>query len=379
MAVDYDVLIIGAGVVGLAVARAAALSGLSTLVLERNRAIGTEVSSRNSEVIHAGIYYPQGSLKARCCVAGRDALYAFAANAGVGVERCGKLIVANGDAQLAALAAIREAGLANGVRDLRLLEADELRRTHPELRADRALLSPSTGIVDSHALMHALLGEASAHGAELVLGQELARLARHRDGWAVFVAGETAPALTARNVVNAAGLSALWLAARFEGYRSGLPGPSALAKGSYFSYAGATPFRQLVYPVPEPGGLGIHLTLDLAHRARFGPNVEWVTNIDYDVDEALRPRFAEAIRGYWPDVEERRLIPDYAGIRPKIVGPGEPAADFLIETSAQHGLEGIVNLLGIESPGLTASLALADLVIAQLATGHSGGVPVNGL
>jgi L-2-hydroxyglutarate oxidase LhgO len=289
----------------------------------------------------------------------------------VAVERCGKLIVANGEGQLAVLHVLLKAGKANGVLDLELVGPEALRCSTPELRATNALVSPSTGIVDSHALMLAYLGEAAANDAELVLGQDVSHFTRHRDGWALHLSGVDRPVLTARSIVNAAGLSAPSLARQFAGFPPEKAIQGHLAKGNYFSYAGRTPFTQLIYPVPEPGGLGIHLTLDLARRARFGPNVEWVDDLDYRVDHALRPLFAKAIRSYWPDVDESRLAPDYAGIRPKIVGPGEPAADFVIQTSAQHGLDGVINLLGIESPGLTASLALADLVVENLLAGRT--------
>lgn len=363
---DVDLLVIGGGVVGLAIAREAALEGLSVVLAETHPTIGTETSSRNSEVIHAGIYYPPGSLKARTCVEGRDRLYAFAERFGVAHRRCGKLIVATEPGQEDALDAIRSGALASGVDDLDFVSARELADREPALKGRAALFSPSTGIIDSHGYMMALAGHAESAGATLAMHSRVSRVARVGEQWAVTVGCDTEPALETRWVVNAAGLEAPNMANRIEGYRSMRLPIQEWAKGNYFAYAGAIPFTTLVYPVPVPGGLGIHLTLDLAGRARFGPNVEWIDRLDYSVDPCLRDEFARAISAYWPLFDPERLYPDYAGIRPQIAGRDGPVSDFVIETSDTHGLGGIVNLLGIESPGLTASLALASIVVAAL-------------
>ncbi|MCQ2028095.1 NAD(P)/FAD-dependent oxidoreductase [Stutzerimonas zhaodongensis] len=364
---QVDCVVIGAGVVGLAVARALALAGREVLILEADAAIGTGTSSRNSEVIHAGIYYPQGSLKARLCVAGRDALYAFCDSHGVAYRRCGKLIVATDESQLAGLDALQAHARANGVDDLQRLAGDEVKKLEPQLNAVAGLLSPSTGIVDSHGLMLALQGDAEAAGALLALHAPVASIAVTHAGLRVEVAGQTPMTLLASSVINCAGHVAPELAARTAGLPVGTVPPRFFAKGSYFSLATATPFRHLVYPLPEPGGLGVHLTLDLGGQARFGPDVEWVDKLDYTMDESRADRFYAAIRRYWPALPDDGLRPAYTGIRPKISGPGEPAADFRIDGPAEHGIAGLVNLFGIESPGLTAALALADEVRQRLA------------
>ncbi|MGX7927499.1 NAD(P)/FAD-dependent oxidoreductase [Tsuneonella sp. HG094] len=363
---DVDLLVIGGGAIGLAVAREAAIAGFSVVLAETNYAIGMETSSRNSEVIHAGIYYAPGSLKARACVEGRDLLYAFADRYGVAHRRCGKLIVATGTGQEEALEAIRARATASGVEVLALLSRGELAAREPAVNGTAALFSPSTGIVDSHGFMLALAGHAEAAGATLAMHSRIRRIERRAGEWAVFVGEDAQAALTSRRIVNAAGLAAPDMAAQIDGYSSDRPAIREWAKGNYFSYAGAVPFTSLVYPVPVPGGLGIHLTLDLAGRARFGPNVEWIDRLDYAVDPLLRDEFAAAIASYWPGVDRDRLHPDYAGIRPKLGGREDPAGDFVIETSAIHGLPGVVNLLGIESPGLTASLALARMTVETL-------------
>lgn len=367
MAVDYDVLVIGAGVVGLAVAREAALRGFTTLILERHDAIGTETSSRNSEVVHAGIYYPPGSLKASCCRLGAERLYRYAESAQVPYRRCGKVIVATSDAEVPALSDIAARASASYVNELRMLDRGEVAALEPALRSRAALFSPNTGIIDSHALMQAYLGEAEAHGAELVLGATVSRLDQRGSEWCLSIMGEADPVLTCRRVINAAGLSAVDLAGCFEGYTRPNPHQAYFAKGTYYSYAGRVPFSRLVYPVPEVGGLGIHLTLDLAGRARFGPNVEWIAAPDYTVTGDDRDQFAEAIRTYWPEVDIMGLQPEYAGVRPKLSGPNDPASDFLIEGPSDHGLPGVVNLLGIESPGLTSSLVLAEMAMDEAA------------
>lgn len=361
---DVDAVVVGAGVVGLAIARSLALAGRETLILEAERSFGSGTSSRNSEVIHAGIYYPAGSLKARACVRGRELLYRYCEDRNVPHRRCGKLIVAADAEQAPALEKLDAAARRNGVGSLRMLDAAAVRALEPAVRAVAGLHSPETGIVDSHALMTALLGDAEAHGATLVRSTRVERASRSRDGWAIRLAGEEEPAVETRLLVNAAGLGAQALGARIEG--SPAPPPSRYAKGSYFGYAGRAPFRRLIYPLPEPGGLGIHLTLDMAGRARFGPDVEWLAEPDYRVEDAKRARFAQSIRRWWPEIDPERLAVDYAGVRPKLSGPGEPAADFIVEGPEEHGAPGLVSLYGIESPGLTACLALAELVTAKL-------------
>ncbi len=357
-----DCVVIGAGVVGLAVARALAQAGREVLILEAEGAIGTGTSSRNSEVIHAGIYYPQGSLKARLCVAGRDALYAFCDSHGVPYRRCGKLIVATDTTQLAGLDQLQAHAAANGVADLQRLGAAEILALEPQLAAVAGLLSPSTGIVDSHALMLALQGDAEAAGALLALHAPVARLEVLATGLRVEVGGETPMSLHAASVVNCAGHGAPLIAAQTVGLAPESVPPRYFAKGSYFSLATATPFRHLVYPLPEPGGLGVHLTLDMGGQARFGPDVEWIDGLDYQLDEHRAEGFYAAIRRYWPGLPDGALQPAYTGIRPKISGPGEPAADFRIDGPTRHGVPGLVNLFGIESPGLTSALAIGDHV-----------------
>ena len=364
---EFDVIIIGAGAIGLAVARAFALAGTSVLVVERAPQFGTETSARSSEVIHAGIYYPPDSLKARLCVAGKAMLYAFCEAHGVPVRRCGKLVLAADPAQTARLEAIRESASLCGVDDLRMLDAREACAMEADIACAAALFSPSSGIVDTHSFMQALLGVAEANGAALVCNTQVTGIARAPGGWSIAIAGGDGPAASARTVVNAAGLAAGAVARSIEAFPAGHVPRLHWAKGCYFGYSGRTSFRHLVYPLPEPGGLGTHLTLDLAGRARFGPDVEWIDHIDYSVDPARRDRFADAIRNYWPGVDAERLHPDYAGIRPKLSGPGEPAADFMISCEDDHGVPGIVNLFGIESPGITASLAIADHVARQVA------------
>lgn len=364
-----DAIVIGAGVVGLAVARALAQQGHETVVLEAADAIGTATSSRNSEVIHAGLYYPSGSLKARLCVRGREQLYAFCASHGVEHRRCGKLLVASGAVQRETLRRIAHQAKANGVHDLQPLDADEARRLEPALQAEAALLSPSTGIVDSHGLMLALQGDLERAGGAVALRSRVPALHDGGDGRHVVevVAEGVEAALSAGIVVNAAGLWAPGLAASIEGLAPEHRPRPRFAKGSYFSLAGRSPFSRLVYPVPEDGGLGVHLTLDLAGQARFGPDVEWLDVDDPDrVDLSVDPRravdFERSVRAYWPGLPEGALQPAYAGLRPKLDG----VADFVVQGPAVHGRAGLVNLFGIESPGLTASLALADEVVTHL-------------
>ena len=367
MAERVEAVVLGAGVVGLAVARALALSGREVLILDAAEAIGTVTSSRNSEVVHAGIYYPAGSLKARFCVAGKQALYAYCAERGVPHARLGKLIVATSEEEVPVLDSIRAKARANGVHDLDLIGADDARRLEPALRCSAALLSPSTGIVDSHALMLGFLGDAEAHGATAafharVLGGEVLP----GGGIRLHVGGDEAMELDCEVLVNAVGLHAPDLARTIRGIPPETIPRAYFCKGSYYSLTGRAPFRRLIYPVPEAAGLGVHLTLDLGGQARFGPDVEWVEREEYDVDIRRAAGFYAAIRRYWPDLPDGALAPGYAGIRPKISAPDAPAADFLVSGPAQHGIGGLVNLFGIESPGLTASLAIADNVTGLL-------------
>jgi L-2-hydroxyglutarate oxidase LhgO len=368
---EIDCVVIGAGVVGLAAARALARQGRETLILERETLIGAGISSRNSEVIHAGIYYPTGSLKARLCVEGKARLYDYCGRRGVAHRNCGKLIVATMADQVSALESIEKAAIGNGVNDLTWLDAVQVGRMEPALNAVSALLSPSTGIIDSHGYMLSLLGEVEDAGGVIAYGVDVARMALDGDRALIWVAGESAPSLHARLVVNAAGIGAIDLARRIEGFPAEHVPRGWYAKGSYFALSGRSPFGRLIYPVPEPGGLGVHLTIDLGGQARFGPDVEWLegdvaAHASYDVDPRRAERFYRAIRAYWPDLRDGDLAPAYAGIRPKLSGPNEPAADFRIDGVAHHGIRSMINLFGIESPGLTASLAIAD-VVARLA------------
>ncbi len=358
---QIDCVVIGAGVVGLAVARALALQGREVMVLEAADAMGTGTSSRNSEVIHAGIYYPPGSLKAALCVQGKDLLYAYCDQRGIGHRRCGKLMVATHEAQLAQLQGIIGQAGANGVHDLVLLSRDEARALEPQLECVAAIHSPSTGIVDSHALMLALQGDLENAGGIVVLNSPLAH-AQCAQG-AIILVADDGTELQARSVVNAAGLQAQALAGRFAGLDAQWVPPSHYAKGSYFTLSGRSPFARLIYPVPEAAGLGVHLTVDLGGQAKFGPDVQWVDSPDdLVVDPARGEAFYAEVRKYWPALPDGALIPGYAGMRPKIQAPGEPARDFLIQGPAVHGVAGLVNLFGIESPGLTSSLAIGDYV-----------------
>ncbi len=381
-----DVVVAGAGVVGLAVARALTMAGRDVFIVESQPAIGTQTSARNSEVIHAGIYYPQGSLKARLCVEGRHELYRHLEAAGVEHRRCGKLIVATSEAQCATLDEIAAHAAANGVDDLVRLDRHEARAMEPALQAVAALYSPSTGIIDSHGYMLSLLGQAEAHGALLALCSRVTRGRITDHGVELHIEGDEPIDVLARTFVNCAGLQAPALARRIDGINPASIPRGWLCKGNYFSLSGRSPFSRLIYPVPEPGGLGVHLTLDLAGGARFGPDVEWLpdsvdpwlpphdtpaapTGIDYAVDPARGDRFYGEVRRYWPDLADGQLAPAYSGIRPKASSRQRPAADFLIQGREDHGAEGYIGLYGIESPGLTASLAIADHV-AGLARGR---------
>ncbi|WP_417520008.1 NAD(P)/FAD-dependent oxidoreductase [Minwuia sp.] len=359
-----DVIVIGAGVVGLAVARQFAQAGRDVVIVERESRIGEGTSSRNSEVIHAGIYYPKGSLKARSCVTGKALLYRFCQEHGVPHRNCGKLIVASHDDQIAELRALIGRAADNGVEDLELLSRQDTLALEPDLNAAASLLSPSTGIIDSHAYMLALQGDAEEHGAMIAFETPVTGI-RPQDGGPVVETGGAVPMrLQCRTLVNAGGLFAPLLADQADGRTR----TRHYAKGNYYTLTGDSPFSRLIYPVPEPGGLGVHLTIDMAGDARFGPDVEWLSGQDpetlpYAVDPARAEKFYAAIRQYWPALKDGALQPGYSGIRPKLSGPGAPAADFVIEGPRMHGVPGLINLLGIESPGLTASLALAEMVL----------------
>ena len=360
-----DALVIGAGVVGLAVARALAVAGREVMVLEREATIGTGTSSRNSEVIHAGIYYPVGSLKARLCVQGKAMLYAYCAEHGVAHQRCGKLIVATTASQLAALPAIVDKARASGVDDLVLLDRAQAQAMEPALECLGAVFSPSTGIVDSHALMLSLQGDLEHAGGLVACRAAVQSMAVRQDGIEVLTADGLR--LLARTVVNTAGLDACALAYRIGGLDPRHVPRAWYAKGSYFTLAGRSPFQRLIYPAPEPdkhlAGLGVHLTIDLGGQAKFGPDVQWTDDpTDWQVDPARGDAFYAEVRRYWPALPDGALQPGYAGIRPKISGPNQAAADFLIQGPDAHGVPGLVNLFGIESPGLTSALAIAERV-----------------
>jgi L-2-hydroxyglutarate oxidase LhgO len=363
---SVDCVVIGAGVVGIAAARALAQAGREVIVLEAAEAIGTETSSRNSEVVHAGIYYPTGSLKARLCVAGKLALYRYCGERGIAHKRCGKLLVATADDQFPKLDKLFAQGLANGVTDLVRLTAAEARALEPNLSCTAAFLSPSTGVVDSHAFMLAMQGDAERAGAVFVFHSPLVRGEVRSDGILLEVGGADPMRLLARSVVNSGGLHAQRVAASITGFPAERVPPTHYAKGNYYQLAGRAPFSHLVYPMPNSAGLGVHITIDLAGQGRFGPDVEWVEHLAYDVDPRRADSFYAAIREYWPGLRDGQLSPAYAGIRPKIVPPGTPWADFMIEGPREHGVPGLVHLFGIESPGLTASMAIADEVAARL-------------
>ena len=364
-----QVLVVGSGVVGLAVARAAAIAGHEVIVAEAAAAIGTGVSSRNSEVIHAGLYYPTGSSRAYHCTRGRRMLYAFCASHGVPHRKCGKLVVATNESERERLAAVNRQAQINGVEGIEIIEAAAARRLEPELACVAAMRSPETGIIDSHGYMLALRGDLEDHGGMIAFGSPIERLRPARGGgWDAAVGGSDAQWLSFDAVINCAGLGAQRLARATEGYSVERVPRLVLAKGNYFSFAGRPAFSRLIYPVPVPGGLGVHVTLDLAGRMRFGPDVEWIESENYDVDPGRARLFYQRIRDYWPTLPDDSLAPDYSGIRPKLTGPGEPAADFLVEGPPQHGLARTVHLFGIESPGLTCSLSLAEEVTGHLAS-----------
>jgi L-2-hydroxyglutarate oxidase LhgO len=360
-------IVVGAGAVGLAVARSLARGGSEVVVLESETHIGTGVSSRNSGVIHAGIYYENGSLKARVCVQGKHALYRFCEEHGVSHARTGKLVVATDVAQLAALKSLRERARGNGVLDLEYLTPEQVSELEPVVRCAGALLSPSTGIVDVHEYMLALEGDAERHGAVVALGTEFVGASVRSDGLRVSTGGADPMTLDCDTLVNCAGLGAQAVAGRIEGLEADTIPTLYPAKGNYFQLTGPCPFRRLIYPMPDAAWLGVHVGLDLAGRCKFGPDLHWVDDLDYDVDEIQAEAFYASIRRYWPELPDGSLEPDYTGIRPKIYARGEPARDFYIQCADEHGVPGLVNLYGIESPGLTSSIAIGDYVAALTA------------
>jgi len=360
---DVDCVVVGAGVVGLAVARALAMAGREVIILEAAEGIGTETSSRNSEVIHAGIYYPANSLMARCCVAGRRQLYAYCAEKGVPYINCGKLIVATNAREDAMLAGIKQRAETNGVEGMRVLSAGEAIALEPNLSCTSALLSPTTGILDSHTYMVALQGDAENAGAVPVFFSPVSRGRVAGRRIELDVGGADPMTLRCRLVVNSAGLHASRLASTIDGMPRERVPLTYYAKGNYFTLSGRSPFSRLIYPVPVPGGLGVHLTVDLGGQARFGPDVEWIDRIDYTVDPARSDSFYAAVRSYWPALKDGALQPGYSGIRPKTAPKGATGLDFLVQGPQSHGVAGLINLFGIESPGLTASLAIADHVL----------------
>jgi L-2-hydroxyglutarate oxidase LhgO len=366
---SVDCVVAGAGVVGLAVARALALAGREVIILDAAEGIGTETSSRNSEVIHAGIYYPAGSFMARFCVAGRKALYRYCAEKGVPHANCGKLIVATSAEEDAMLAGIKRRAEVNGVEGMRVLTAAEAIALEPHLSCTSALLSPVTGVIDSHAFMLALQGDAENAGSATVFHSPVTGGRAVRGGVEIDVGGADPMTLRCRLLVNSTGLHAPRLASRIAGMPPDRVPTAYYAKGNYFTLSGRSPFSRLIYPVPVPGGLGVHLTIDLGGQARFGPDVQWIDAIDYTVDQARADSFYAAVRRYWPALKDGALQPGYAGIRPKIVPRGAPAQDFVVQGPQTHGVAGLINLFGIESPGLTAALALADHVAEVAATG----------
>jgi L-2-hydroxyglutarate oxidase LhgO len=366
---QIDALVIGAGVIGLAVARELALAGQEVIVIDKAEGIGTGTSSRNSEVIHAGLYYARGSLKARLCVEGRETLYAYCETQGVPHRRCGKLVVAVEQGEIAALEALHAQALANGVADARLISGDEAQAMEPALTAVAALHSPSTGIIDSHAFMLALQGQAGDHGAAFAFHSPFESATVTGEGFDVRVGGAEPMRLCTRLLINAGGLFASAIASRIEGLDARHVPRTRWCKGHYFSLTGRAPFSRLVYPMHNRAGLGVHFTLDLGGQGRFGPDVDWLPEDaaeDYAVDASRAAAFTRDIRRYWPALRDDALAPAYTGLRPKIVGPGEPAADFRIDGPEVHGVPGLANLFGIESPGLTASLAIGALAAQPL-------------
>ena len=368
MTADVETIVVGAGAVGLAVARALAEAGHEVMVLEQHALIGSETSSRNSEVIHAGIYYPTGSLRARLCVRGKELLYRFCAESNVAHARCGKLLVATHESQLPKLAAIKQTAERNGVTDLEPLGANAARALEPELACVAALISPSTGIIDSHGYMLALEGHIEARGGSVVLRCPVERIERTGGGlYRLTTGGEAPGAIACRNLVMSAGLLASKLA-RTLSYGAGYSVPETYyAKGQYYALSGPSPFKRHIYPLPDGAWLGLHATVDIGGRCKFGPDIEWTPGIDYSFQPEKLDKFLDFIRSYYPGLDASRLHPDYTGIRPKLYREGEPVPDFAIHSPEQHGLPGLVALYGIESPGLTASLAIGEMVAGMLA------------
>ena len=366
MSFSVDAFVIGAGVVGLACARRLAMAGLETVVLERERHFGQGISSRNSEVIHAGLYYQPGSLKAKSCRTEWERLYDYCKSRHVNHQRVGKWVVASSTGQLAALEQIASRAKANGCDEVLMIDGDYATSLEPELRCVAALSSPSTGKFDSHGLMTALLGDLGNAGGVLALCSSVESGEIGSSAIALNVQGQESSTISARFVINAAGLDAPLIAERIAGFPDDLVPRSCFAKGSYFTLSGKSPFQRLIYPVPESGGLGVHLTLDLQGQARFGPDVEWIQVPDYTVDSAKTEIFFQAIKTYWPRCDKARLQPGYAGVRPKLGTPEEFADDFVIQSSETHGIGSLVNLFGIESPGLTSCLAIADEVVSRI-------------
>lgn len=365
---ELECVVVGAGVVGLAVARELALSGKEVLLIEKESSIGTGISSRNSEVIHAGIYYPKGSLKAQLCVRGKELLYQYSKAEKIAHQQIGKLIVAQNSEELNRLNAIQQHARENGVLDLEFLDQRELLNIEPELSSVAALYSPSTGIIDSHAYMLQLQADFERAGGQCIFNTEIQALKFDANG-ILLVSKNDGTSILAKTCINSTGLSSVAFSQNIEGINKTVIPKAYFAKGSYFSYQGKVPFKHLIYPVPVNGGLGVHLTLDMNRSAKFGPDVEWLdkqATLDYQVCESKRESFAQAVRTYWPAVDESRLCADYSGVRPKISGPSEPAADFCIQDESSHGVTGLINLLGIESPGLTSSLAIAELLAQKL-------------
>jgi len=363
---DIETVVIGAGVVGLAIARYLATAGQEVLILERNNLFGSETSARHSEVIHAGIYYPKNSLKAKLCTRGKALLYDYCADHDIPHKRIEKIIVATNASQVTELDGINKRAKANGVNDLRSLSSNDIGKLEPAIKAQAGLLSPSTGIVDSHAFMLSLLGKAESLGAMIAYNSPVDQVAPSANGFTVSVGGEQNMKLSCKRLVNTAGHGACALAKSTHGFPAKLTPTAHYAKGNYFRLQGKTPVSRLIYPVPEPGGLGVHITLDMAGQSRFGPDVQWQDTLDYNVDKDRAMHFYNAIRRYWPALEDDALVPDYAGVRPKIELSGKAYNDFLIQSSSTHGMSGLVNLFGIESPGLTSSLAIAEYVLSQL-------------
>ncbi len=363
-----DVIVVGAGVVGLATARQFALQGKQVGIIEVEGLIGSITSSRNSEVIHAGIYYPTNSLKASLCVRGKELLYKYCEEREVPHKKLGKLIVANSSNEVPILENIVKQAEKNGVFDLKPMSGDEVKERYPELKAIAGLWSPSTGIIDSHQFMERLLEDAEEHGAVLALGSKVTSMSSVADGIAMQICTRDGDEyeIIANTVVNCAGLGAWDVAHGVDGIRQESIPPKFLAKGSYFKMLGASPFDTLVYPVPPHGCLGIHLTLDMEGNARFGPSINWIESEDYSVSEQDEKMFRQSIELYYPNVSEQKLMPDYSGIRPKVSGPNEIASDFIFQTEAEHGIKGLINLFGIESPGLTSALAIAAYIEAKV-------------